>query len=88
MLAGIAMLTDVTSLQPFYTKYCLRAVPAQAVTMSLMVTFSFLEALLTSANLMSEDVADIFLPLNSLTPSFKGFRSYLTFSNFHATLGR
>ena len=53
-----------------------------------MVTFSFLEALLTSANLMSEDVADSFLPLNSLTPSFKGFRSYLTFSNFHATLGR
>jgi len=56
--------------------------------MSLMVTFSYLEALLTSANLMSVEVADNFLPLNFLTPSFKGFRSCLTFSNFHATLGR
>jgi hypothetical protein len=37
---------------------------------------------------MSDEVADNFLPLSYLTPSFKGLRSYLTLINFHATLGR
>ena len=82
------MLIDSASLHPFFSKYCLRAVPAHAVTMSLIVTFNCLEAFLTSKNLMSDEVADNFLPLSYLTPSFKGLRSYLTLISFHATLGR
>jgi hypothetical protein len=88
MLAGIAILSFLTSEQPFLSKYCLRAVPAHAVTISLIVTFNYLDAFLTSANLISDDVAEIFLPLSFLTPSFRGFLSYLTVSSFQATLGR
>jgi hypothetical protein len=75
-------------LLPFISKYCFIAVAVHAVTISLIVTLSYFEAFLTSANKISDDVADNFLPLNFLSPSFRGLMSCLTLRIFQATLIR
>lgn len=58
-----------TEVIPFISKYFLTAVAKLAVTMSLIVSFSDLEAIFNDLKSISEDVAESLFPLNFLMPS-------------------